>query len=211
MVTSDLQEVPMLPHHRRFHLSQLLPLGALATLAVFAACSQHEDPASAGSADLTVKTLLSAANVTAVTAPISGPALPAPRSVALSSSSTGTWGALIGALPAGTGYVFNVSATDVNSVVQYTGAASNVTIVPSVVTAVVITAQQAVAPTPFQNSVPVISTPSSSRRPASLRAPPSPAAVTAHYSGRWRHPHLRADGQSAKSGVFSAPTAATTI
>ena len=199
----------MLPHHRRFHLSQLLPLGALATLAVFAACSQHEDPASAGSADLTVKTLLSAANVTAVTATISGPALPAPRSVALSSSSTGTWGALIGALPAGTGYVFNVSATDVNSVVQYTGAASNVTIVPSVVTAVVITAQQAVAPTPFQNSVPVIDAlvlSSTSVAPGATIT----AAVTAHDPDAGDTLTYAWTVSPAKSGVFSAPTAATT-
>ena len=201
----------MLLDHRRFARSQLLPLGALATLAgfaVLAGCGQHEDPASSGGANLTVKTLLSAVNITGVTATVSGPALPAPRSVALSSSATGTWGALIGALPAGTGYVFDVSATDVNSVVQYTGAASNVTIVQNVVTSVVITAQQATAPTPFQNSVPLIDAfvlSSGNVAPGATIT----ATVTAHdpdagdtLSYAWT--------VNPKSGVFSAATAATT-
>jgi len=199
----------MLLDRRRFSLSQLLPLGALATLAVFAACGQHEDPASSGGANLTVKTLLSAANVTGVTATISGPALSAPRSVALSSSSTGTWGALIGALPAATGYVFNVSATDVNSVVQYTGVASNVTIVQNVVTSVVITAQQATAPTPFQNSVPLIDAfvlSSSSVVPGATIT----ATVTAHDPDAGDTLTYAWTVSPSKSGVFSAPTAATT-
>ena len=199
----------MLLDRRRFPLSQLLPLGALATLAVFVGCGQHEDPASAGSADLTVKTLLSAANITGVTATISGPALSTPRSVALSSSSTGTWGSLIGALPAGTGYVFNVSATDVNSVAQYTGAASNVTIVQNVVTSVVITAQQATAPTPFQNSLPVIDAfvlSSSNVAPGATIT----ATVTAHDPDAGDTLSYAWTVSPTKSGVFSAPTAAAT-
>jgi predicted phosphodiesterase len=152
--------------------------------------------------------LLSAANVTAVTATISGSALSTPRSVALSSSTTGTWGTLIGALPVGTGYVFTVSATDVNSVVQYTGAASNVTIVQNVATSVVITAQQATAPTPFKNSVPVIDSlvlSSSNVTPGATIT----ATVTAHdpdagdtLTYAWT--------VSPKGSVFSAPTATTT-
>ena len=199
----------MLFDHRRFPLLKLLPLGALATFAVFAGCGQHEDPASAGSADLTVKTLLSAANVTAVTATISGPALPAPRSVALSSSTTGTWGALVGALPVGTGYVFSVNATDVNSVVQYTGAASGVTIVKNVVTSVVITAQQATPPTPFQNSLPVIDSlvlSSSNVTPGATIT----ATVTAHDPDAGDTLSYAWTVSPSKSGVFSAPTAATT-
>jgi len=197
----------MLLNHR--NISQLLPLGALTTFAFFAGCGQHEAPASSGGADLTVKTLLSAADITTVTATVSGAGLPVPRSVALSSRSVGTWGGLIGKLPAGTGYLFNVNATDVNGVVQYTGAASGVTIVQNVVTSVVITAQQATAPTPFQNSLPVIDAfvlSSSNVAPGATIT----ATVTAHDPDAGDTLSYAWTVSPTKSGVFSAPTAAAT-
>jgi predicted phosphodiesterase len=141
---------------RRLSLSQLLPLGALATLAVFSGCGRQEAPASTGSADLSVKTLLSVADVATVTATISGPALAAPRTVTLSAQNAGTWGAVVGTLPVGTNYVFTANANDKGGNTLYTGAATGVSILTGQTITVLIMAQQATAPTPFQNSVPVI-------------------------------------------------------
>ena len=141
--------------HRRPSLSYLLPFGAFAAFALLTGCSPTPTAATGG-ADLTVKALLSAADVSGVTATITGSALPSPRVVALSSRDAETWGAFIGSLPVGSGYVFTVSATDASSKPIYSGAASGITIVKDQVTTVLIIAQQATAPDPFKNAVPII-------------------------------------------------------
>ncbi len=143
---------------RRARILSLTTHLTLATLLALSACNGGEDRGSqtTGSADLSVHEL-AALNVSNVVATISGPALPTPKTVALSArGSSDTWGALIGALPVGSNYVFTVSALDSSSVPQYTGSASGIAIMKDQVTAVIITAQQATAPDPFQNAVPVI-------------------------------------------------------
>lgn len=183
-----------------------LPLGALAGLAWLAACSGN-GPVTTGAADLTVKAL-STKDVTAVTATVSGPALSTPRTVALASRNQDDWGALIGTLPVGSNYVFSVSATDASNTALYTGAASGIAIVKGQVTSVLITAQQATAPTPFKNAVPIID----SLLVSSAAIGPG-ATITAKVAA---HDPDAADSigfawsTSPASGSFAAPSAATT-
>ncbi len=132
----------------------------LAALLALSACGGGPSPAevasASGSADLSVHEL-AALHVSNVVATVSGPALPTPKTIALSArGSADTWGALIGALPVGSNYVFTVSALDASSVPQYAGSASGIAIMKDQVTTVIITAQQTTAPDPFQNAVPVI-------------------------------------------------------
>ncbi len=198
----------MLLDHRRFSLSQLLPLGALATLAVFAGCGRHEAPANTGSADLSVKALLSAADVATVTTTISGAALAAPRTVTLSPRTAGTWGAVIGSLPVGTNYVFTANANDQAGNILYSGSATGVNILKDQTTTVLITAQQATAPNPFQNSVPVID----SLLVSSANIAPGAtvtATVTAHDPDTGDALTFAWSTDPSSDG-FSAPTAATT-
>ena len=129
---------------------------ALALAAVFSGCKG--DPQSVGGAELTMHAL-AALEVTRVEATVTGPALSAPKTFQLSkrdSSSTSTWGALIGSLPVGSNYLFSVKASDHLSTVNYTGSAAGIAIVKDAVATVIITAQQVVAPVPFKNGVPVI-------------------------------------------------------
>jgi hypothetical protein len=145
---------------RRVRIPSFLTQTSLAALLALAACNgdnQSNGSAVTGGADLSVHQF-TAFNPSSVVATVSGPALPAPKTFSLSArGSSGTWGALIGALPVGSNYVFTVSASDQsNPPVNYGGTASNVAIIKDQVTAVIIVAQQSSAPTPFKNAVPVI-------------------------------------------------------
>ena len=140
--------------------SHFTPKATLAALLALSACGGNPSPseiASAiGSADITMHSL-GALNLSSVVATVSGPGLPATRTVALSArGSDGTWGGLIGSLPVGSNYAFHVSAFDQANTVQYTGDASPIAIIKDKVTTVIITAQQAAASVPFKNAVPVI-------------------------------------------------------
>ena len=142
---------------RNFHFTRKTTLAALLALS---ACGGGPSPAeiatATGSADITMHSL-GALNLSSVVATVSGPGLPATRTVALSArGSDGTWGALIGSLPVGSNYAFHVSAFDQTNTVQYTGDASPIAIIKDTITTVIITAQQAAAPVPFKNAVPVI-------------------------------------------------------
>ena len=141
--------------HPRTPLFFWLPLAAVALAGLFSGCGG--DQRSTGGADLTVRAL-SFADVTQVTATVTGPALPAPRNVMLTARQQGSWGATLGNLPVGSNYVFAVSATSSTGSQLYNGAASAITIVKGHNTAVVIVAQQSAAPSPFKNGVPVIDT-----------------------------------------------------
>jgi hypothetical protein len=144
----------MFQFHHRPSLSSLLPFGAIAAAALLAGCGNN--PASTGGADISMHAL-GALDIQSVVATVSGPALPAPKSIQLSArGSTGTWGALIGSLPVGSNYVFTVSALDQSANPDYAGSASGIAIMKDSVTSVIITAQQAAASVPFKNAVPVI-------------------------------------------------------
>jgi len=145
---------------RKLRISILLAPTCLAALLTLAACngeSQSTGSAATGSADLSVHQL-GALNPSSVVATVSGPALPAPKTFSLSARGTsGTWGALIGALPVGSNYVFTVSASDLSTPpVTYGGTAANIAILKDQVATVIILAQQNNAPAPFKNAVPVI-------------------------------------------------------
>ena len=145
----------MLEFHRRPSLSSLLPLGAFAATALLAGCGSNPTT-STGGADISMHAL-GALDVQNVVATVSGPALPAPKSVALSArGSSGTWGALIGSLPVGSNYVFSVSASDHANAPDYAGSVAGIAILKDQVTSVIITAQQTAASVPFKNAVPVI-------------------------------------------------------
>ncbi len=181
-----------------------LSLVALVGLGV-AGC--HASSSTTGGADITVHAL-DAKDVISVTATISGPPLLAPRSVALSSRDDKNWGALVGSLPVGSNYVFTVSANDVNNQPIYAGVATSVAILKDQVTAVLITAQQTTAPTPFKNSPPIID----SLLVSSTAIVPG-ATVTAKVTG---HDPNAGDtigfawSTNPPVGSFSASTAATT-
>ena len=186
-------------------LAQLL-LGVLPTLLALPACKNQ--PPTTGSADLTVRSL-GTLEVTTVVATVSGPLLPTPRTFALSQRDrSSNWGSLLGALPAGTNYVFTVAATDHLNVTSYAGSASGITILNGGATTVTITAQQTTEPVPFRNAVPVIdalvfsSTHVAPGDTLSARAtahdPDTGDAITFAWSS------------SPTTGGFSAPSAATT-
>jgi hypothetical protein len=196
----------MLLNHR--NISQLLPLGAFATFIVLAGCGQSQAPAATGSAQLTVKAL-SAADVSSVTATITGPALSAPRTVMLSHRDGGlSFGALVGLLPVGSHYLFTASARGTDGSVLYTGSASGVAIVKDQTITVLITAQQTTAPAPFSNSVPVIDSLLVSSTNVSPGASLT-ATVTAHDADLGDSLSFAWTTQPSVDG-FSAPTAATT-
>ena len=130
------------------------PIGLLAVLLALSAC--RGDRPTTGSADLTVRAL-GALEVAGVVATVSGPSLPTPKSFPLTQrGSSATWGGLLGALPAGSNYVFTVRATDDANVATYAGSASGITILNDGVTTVTITAQQVTDSAPFKNAVPVL-------------------------------------------------------
>ena len=190
---------------RTGRLSQL-SLGILVVLVALSACGSGRP--TTGDVDLTVRSL-GTLEVTSVVATVSGPLLPTPRTFALSQrGSSAAWGALLGALPAGTNYVFTVAATDALNVTSYAGGASGITILNGKVTTVTITAQQTTTPVPFKNAVPVIdalvfsSTDVAPGDTISARAaahdPDTGDTITFAWSS------------SPSAGGFSAPSAATT-
>jgi hypothetical protein len=120
-----------------------------------AACGAPTLPGSlSGAAELQVLAL-SSSDVVSVSVTVSGAALGAPRTSSLFPQGS-QWGGLLGGLPVGTGYTFTAIAKDGTGTPIYTGAVSNVTISSGQTVAVVITAQQATPPVPFENAVPVI-------------------------------------------------------
>jgi len=195
---------------RRTAFSSLLPLGAIAAAAILAGCGNNNSTATGtGSADLSVHDL-AAISASSVVATVSGPALPAPKTFSLSArGSSGTWGALIGALPVGSNYTFTVSASDLSDPpINYSGAASNIAILKDQVATVIIVAQQTTAPTPYKNAVPVID----SLALSSTNVVPG-AGITAKATA---HDPNASDtitfawSASPASDGFTAPTSATT-
>jgi hypothetical protein len=192
--------------HSRPSFSSLLPLGAFAAAALLAGCANN--PASTGGADISMHAL-GALDVQSVVATVSGPALPAPKSIQLSArGSTGTWGALIGSLPVGSNYVFTVSALDQSANPDYAGTASGIAILKDQVTTVIITAQQTAASVPFKNAVPVIDSLILSST-AVVPGATITAKATAHDPNAGDTIGFAWSANPATGG-FSAPTAATT-
>ena len=142
---------------RSFHATPQTTLFALLALSACGGSPGAPEIATGtGSADISMHAL-GALNLSTVVATVSGPALPATRTVTLSARGTsGTWGGLIGSLPVGSNYAFHVSAFDQANAVQYAGDVAPIAIIKDKVTTVIITAQQAAASVPFKNAVPII-------------------------------------------------------
>jgi hypothetical protein len=193
---------------RNSHFTTQNTLFALLALSACGGPSSSDQATTTGSADISMHAL-GALNLSTVVATVSGPALPAPKTLNLSArGSSGTWGGLIGALPVGSNYTFHVSAFDSSNTVQYTGDASPIAILKDQVTTVIITAQQAAASVPFKNAVPIIDSlvlSSTSVVPGATIT----AKATAHDPDAG---DTIAFAWSAAPGPdgFSAPTAATT-
>jgi hypothetical protein len=193
---------------RNSHFTTQTTLFALLALSACSGPSPSDQVTTTGSADISMHAL-GALNLSSVVATVSGPALPAPKTLNLSArGSSGTWGGLIGSLPVGSNYAFHVSAFDPSNTVQYTGDASPIAILKDQVTTVIITAQQAAASVPFKNAVPIID----SLVLSSTNVVPG-ATITAKATA---HDPDAGDtiafAWSAAPGPdgFSAPTAATT-
>jgi 5'-nucleotidase len=114
----------------------------------------HKSAEPTGQAQVSILAL-SVANVAKVNLTVSGPALTQSMVYSLFQSG-GTWGGLVGGIPAGGNATFTASAQDTSGMEIFHGTASNVTITAGQIVTVVITAQQTTAPTPFSNAAPVI-------------------------------------------------------
>ncbi|MGD0838520.1 MAG: hypothetical protein ABSB49_17930, partial [Polyangia bacterium] len=144
-----------------------------------------------------------------MTATISGPTLPAPKSVLLTQRDQEDWNALVAYLPVGSNYVFTISATDATNTQLYTGAATGIAIIANQVTTVVIIANQVPPPPPYVLSLPVIDSllvSSASLAPGATVT----AKVTAHDTNPNSTVSFAWSTNPASQGSFSAPTAATT-
>lgn len=186
---------------RRFR-SPLAPL-ALA-LVLLVGCSSSST--SSGSVQLaaSVPQALSASDVTRVKVTVSAADMSS-LSVDLAKSN-GSWGGLIGNLPAGSNRSFLAEAFDSSGAKRFQGTASGVTLTANQTTAVVLTLQEVVPPLPYGNEAPVIDSAVASS--TSVQAGGSLSlTATVHDPNAGDALTL---AWTASSGTFSAPTAATT-
>jgi hypothetical protein len=183
---------------RRFpHL--LLALG----LAMLAGCAPS--PSDTGSAQFAVSVPQAlSASISRVSVTASAADFPS-FSVDLASSN-GSWGGLLGSLPAGSNRSFQAQAFDSSGTRLYEGSATGVSISANQTVLVAITLQQVNAPPPFQNAAPIIDSLTSSSTSVAAGGSLSLQA-TAHdpnagdtLSYAW----------SATAGAFSSSSAAST-
>jgi len=182
------------------------PLASLAAalLLCLAACtSPPSEPT--GSVQFAASTqALSASDVTRVKLTISATDM-SPLVVELAKSN-GTWGGLIGNIPAGSNRAFLAEAFDSSNTQRFQGQTSGVTITTNQTTAVAITLQQLAPPPPYANEAPVIGslvasstsvqTGASLSLTASVHDPNAGDTLTLAWT--------------ASGGTLSAPAAATT-
>jgi hypothetical protein len=129
-------------------------MGGLAALSALSACSSRRHQTRV---NLSVRSV-GTADVGNVVATVSGPAMPAPKTFTLSNSGNAeTWGAIIGPLPVGKDYVFEIAGqSNASGGPKYAGSASGIALAEDHVPAVVITARQAEAIIPVDNAAPII-------------------------------------------------------
>jgi N-acetylneuraminic acid mutarotase len=134
-----------------------LPLRLALALALASGCAAPSSPdASTGSvqAAVSVPQALSASDVTRIQVTVSGSSM-ASFAVELAQSN-GSWGGLIGHIPAGSGRSFLAKAYDASGTLRFQGQASGVSISANQTTAVAITLQEVAPPPPYANEAPVI-------------------------------------------------------
>jgi N-acetylneuraminic acid mutarotase len=130
------------------YVMQVLALALLASCAV--------SPPVSGSAQFAVSIpqALSSSGVTRVLVTVSASGMEA-LSVELAKSN-GSWGGLIGNIPAGSNRSFNAQAFDASGTLRFQGQTSGVTLSPNQTTAVALTLQEVSAPPPYGNEAPLI-------------------------------------------------------
>ncbi len=130
-------------------------MGILVALLAVSACSNRRNQS--GSVNLSVRSV-GTVDVNTVVATVSAPGLTVPKTYPLSNrGSAGTWEAIIGPLPVGKDYLFEIAAQpSASGGQQTTGSASGITIANDMVPTVVITARQAAAEVPVENAAPII-------------------------------------------------------
>lgn len=186
-----------MPFHR-----PLASLAALLLLSLGACQSQPQE----GSALVvaSVSQALSASDVTRVKVTISSSDMTS--MVVELAKSNGTWGGLIGNLPAGTNRTFLAEAFDTSNTLRFQGQTSGVTITAHQTTAVALTLQEVSPPPPYGNEAPVIDS-----VVTSLTSVPTGGSLsltaTAHDPNAG---DILTHAWTATGGTFSAPTAATT-
>ena len=122
-------------------------------------CSSQPGAAQREEGQIQVVTMgLTAADVAAVSVTVTGGPTGAGTTTfnLTKGSAVGSWSGTISGLPVGSGYIFTMSATDTTGAVIYQGAASSVSVTQTQTAEVLISAQQATAPTPSTNAAPVI-------------------------------------------------------
>jgi N-acetylneuraminic acid mutarotase len=185
-------------------LLQRLPFLATMLLLCLAACTS-ETSQPTGSALFAASTqALSANDITRVKVTVSTADM-SPLVVELANSN-GTWGGLIGNIPAGSNRSFLAEAFDSSNTKRFQGQASGITITANQTTAVAITLQEIAPPPPYANEAPVIdslvasSTSVQTGSSLSLTATVHDPNAGDTLSLAW----------TASGGTFSAPAAAAT-
>jgi hypothetical protein len=183
--------------------SRLCSLAALLLLCLAACSSPPSQPI--GSVQFAASTLaLSSSDITRLKVTVSSTDM-SPLVVELAKSN-GSWGGLIGNIPAGSNRSFLAEAFDSSNTKRFQGQTSGVTISANQTTAVAVTLQELVPPPPYANEAPVIDslvasstsvqTGASLSLTASVHDPNAGDTLTLAWT--------------ASGGSFSAPTAAAT-
>jgi N-acetylneuraminic acid mutarotase len=176
-----------------------------ALLLCLAACtSPPSEPTGSVQFAASTQQALSANDITRVKVTVSAVDM-SPRVVELAKSN-GTWGGLIGNIPAGSNRSFLAEAFDSSNTLRFQGQASGITITANQTTAVAITLQEIAPPPPYANEAPVIDslvasstsvqTGSSLSLTATVHDPNAGDTLTLAWT--------------ASGGTFSAPAATTT-
>lgn len=171
-------------------------------LLCMAACNTQ--PQGSVSIAASVQQSLSASDVTRVTVTISASDM-APIVVDLARTN-GTWGGLVGNIPAGTNRSFVADAFDASNVRRFHGQASGVAITANQTTAVALTLQEVASQPPYSNEAPVIDSVVASTISVQTGASLS-LTSTAHDPNPG---DTLTYAWSATGGIFSAPSSANT-
>ncbi len=183
---------------------RLSALAALLLLCLAACTSPPSQPTGSVQFAASTQQALSASDITRVKVTISASDMSS--LVVELARSNGSWGGLIGNIPAGSNRAFLAEAFDSSGTKRFQGQTSGVTITANQTTAVAITLQEIAPPPPYANAAPVIDslvassttvqTGSSLSLTATVHDPNAGDTLTLAWT--------------ASGGTFSAPAAATT-
>jgi len=181
---------------------RLLPCLAAVLLLSLAACTSQ--PTGSVQVAASVQQALSSNDVTRVKLTVS--AADMSSLVVDLAKSNGSWGGLIGNIPAGSNRSFLAEAFDSSGTQRFQGQTSGVTITANQTTAVALTLQELAPPPPYGNEAPIIDSVVASTTSVQTGGSLSLTA-TVHDPNTGDTLTL---AWTASSGTFSAPTAATT-